>query len=90
MFRRAKGVFYYTDKETGLQKSLHTKSEAEAKRILAAKNQSADTPQLNRAMAKTYASAVSPELMTRTWAAVMQAYADIPNNRQGTLQSPFV
>ena len=47
----------------------------EAKRLVAAKNQASDTPQLNRAMAKVYASATSPELMTRTWTEVMAAYA---------------
>jgi integrase len=46
-----------------------------AERLIVAMNQAADTPQLNRALAKVYASAASPHLMTRTWGEVMDAYA---------------
>jgi len=74
-FKRVNGVFYALDLQTQRQSSLSTRCEAEAKRLVAAKNQASDTPQLNRAMAKVYASATSPELMTRTWTEVMAAYA---------------
>ncbi len=61
-FKRVNGVFYALDLHTQRQTSLNTRIEDEAKRLVAAKNQAADTPQLNRAMAKVYASAASPEL----------------------------
>ena len=72
-FKRVNGVYYALDLQTQRQSSLSTRCEAEAKRLVAAKNQASDTPQLNRAMAKVYASATSPELMTRTWTEVMAA-----------------
>jgi hypothetical protein len=72
-FKRVNGVFYALDLQNQRQSSLSTRCEAEAKRLVAAKNQASDTPQLNRAMAKVYASATSPELMTRTWTEVMMA-----------------
>jgi integrase len=52
-------------------------------RLIAAKNQAADIPQLNRAMAKVYASAASPQLMERTWREVMDAYVNksVPTTR---------
>lgn len=74
-FKRVNGVYYALDLQSQRQSSLNTRCEAEAKRLVAAKNQASDTPQLNRAMAKVYASATSPELMTRTWTEVMTAYA---------------
>jgi chorismate mutase len=73
-FKRINGVFYSLDLQTQRQASLKTRSETEAIRLIAAKNQAAEVPQLNRAMAKVYASGSSPELMTRTWADVMDAY----------------
>jgi hypothetical protein len=68
-------MFYARDTETEKQQSLQTKNRTEGERLVAAMNQAADTPQLNRAMAKVYASAASPNLMTRTWGEVMEAYA---------------
>ncbi|HSI86564.1 MAG: hypothetical protein ACAI35_13965 [Candidatus Methylacidiphilales bacterium] len=40
---------------------------AEARGLLAAKNQAVEQPHLNRTMAKVYLSAESPELCIRTW-----------------------
>ena len=74
-FQRVNGVYYSVDLVTKRQSSLSTRVEDEAKRLIAAKNQAADTPMLNRAMAKVYASAASPELMERRWQEVMDAYA---------------
>lgn len=75
LFRRGNGVYYALEPASQRQTSLHTRSHAEATRLIAAKNQASDIPQLNRAMAKVYASAASPELMERTWQEVMDAYA---------------
>jgi integrase len=74
-FQRSNGVYYAVDLTNKRQTSLNTRVEDEAKRLIAAKNQAADTPMLNRAMAKVYASASSPELMERRWQEVMDAYA---------------
>jgi hypothetical protein len=82
-FQRVNGVYYALDLQTQRQTTLNTRVEDEAKRLIAAKNQAADTPQLNRAMAKVYASASSPELMERKWQAVMDAYVlkSVPTTR---------
>ena len=72
MFRRAGGNFYARDKITGRSESLGTSDRTQAKQLLAARNQAAAQPQLNRTMAKAYLSAKSPDLLTRTWADVME------------------
>ena len=74
MFRRAGGNFYTRDKITGHSESLETADRAVAKQLLTARNQAVAQPQLNRSMAKAYLSAKSPELLTRTWADVMEHY----------------
>jgi hypothetical protein len=67
MFRRGK-VFYCEDQTTGHQKSLGTKEEAEAEalRIVQAKNQSVAQPLMNLVMAKAYLTAQDPKMLTRT------------------------
>jgi integrase len=75
MFCRAGGNFYSRDKITGRSESLGTANRSEAKQLLAARNQAAAQPQLNRTMAKAYLSAKSPDLLTRTWADVMEHYS---------------
>src|SRR5271170_2573919 len=74
IFRRAGGNFYARDKVTGKSESLETANRAVAKQLLTARNQSVAQPQLNRSMAKAYLSAKSPDLLTRTWADVMEHY----------------
>ncbi len=75
MFCRAGGNFYSRDKITGWSESLGTADRTVAKQLLAARNQAAAQPQLNRTMAKAYLSAKSPDLLTRTWADVMEHYS---------------
>src|ERR1035441_9006709 len=75
MFRRAGGNFYTRDKITGHSESLETADRTVAKQLLAARNQAVAQPQLNRTMAKAYLSAKSPDLLTRTWADVMEHYS---------------
>jgi len=75
IFRRAGGNFYARDKITGRSESLGTSDRTQAKQLLAARNQAAAQPQLNRTMAKAYLSAKSPDLPTRTWADVMEHYS---------------
>jgi hypothetical protein len=74
IFRRAGGNFYARDKVTGKSESLETADRATAKQLLSARNQAVAQPQLNRSMAKAYLSAKSPELLTCTWADVMEHY----------------
>ncbi len=74
IFRRAGGSFYLRDKVTGKSESLKTADRGTATQLLVAKNQAVAQSQLNRTMAKAYLSAKSPELMTRTWAQVMDQY----------------
>lgn len=50
MFKRG-NVFYSEDCTTGQQKSLQTRDEAEAQRIIQAKNDAVNLPQMNLAMA---------------------------------------
>jgi integrase len=76
LYCRSNGMYYSYDCNTGKQKSLKTKNKDVADRLMAATNQASDTAQLNRALAKIYASGSSPELMTRTWSEVMDAYAE--------------
>jgi len=75
MFCRAGGNFYTRDKITGRSESLGTADRTVAKQLLAARNQASAQPQLNRTMAKAYLSAKSPDLLTRTWADVMEHYS---------------
>src|SRR5476651_33178 len=75
MFRRSGGNFYTRDKITGQSESLGTSGRSQAKQLLAARNQAVSQPQLNRTMAKAYLSAKSPDLLTRTWADVMEHYS---------------
>ena len=74
MYRRGRGSFYVKDRVTGKAESLGTADRAQAQHLLAARNQAVIQPQLNRAMARTYLMAKSPELVTRTWAEVMEHY----------------
>jgi hypothetical protein len=66
MFRHG-SVYYCEDRATGRQKSLLTRDEAEAQRIIQAKNEAVKLPQMNLVMAKTYLSAQDPKMITRTW-----------------------
>ena len=59
MFRRSE-VYYCEDRTTRQQKSLRTRDEAEAERIIQAKNDAVKLPQMNLVMAKTYLAAPRP------------------------------
>lgn len=78
VFRRG-AVFYCEDRETGQQKSLRTRDEAEARRIVQAKNDAVTLPQMNLVMAKTYLSAQNPKMITRTWADVLARFCERSN-----------
>ncbi len=70
MFRR--GSRYYVEHvETRQQTSLGTSNEAEALRLWAARNESAQSPALNLALARTYLSAHDQRMIERAWSGVM-------------------
>lgn len=79
VFQRG-AVFYCEDQTTGQQKSLRTREEAEARRIVQAKNDAVKLPQMNLVMAKTYLSAQDPKMIIRTWADVLARFCDRSNN----------
>lgn len=71
LFKRSK-FFYIEDTRTGRQISLHTTDRGEADRLLAAKNEAANTNSLALAVGQVYLSAIDPDLLTRTWADVIK------------------
>src|ERR1022692_2874849 len=79
MFRRG-SVYYGEDRTTGQQKSLRTRDEAEAERIIQAKNDAVKLPQMNLVMAKTYLAAQDPKMISRTWADVMERFCTRSND----------
>jgi len=78
LFRRGK-VFYFEDRETKLQKSLHTQDLGVARKIIQAKNDAINQPMMNLVMAKTFLAAQDPKLITRTWADVLERFCDRSN-----------
>jgi len=71
VFRRASGVWYIQDRETGEQHSLRTRKESEALRLLHARNEAHRQPGINIQMARAYLSAIDPAAANRTWQFVM-------------------
>jgi integrase len=63
-------MFYAEECGTRHRESLQTKNEAEARRLVAAKNQAASQPVFNMEMAKVYLRAHDPLLCERTWTTV--------------------
>jgi integrase len=75
------GTFYCEDTETGIRKSLLTKDEAEAERLVQHKNESLKNPEINRQIGMTYLSAADPMLCKRTWADVMAEVVQDKKNK---------
>jgi hypothetical protein len=59
--------------QTRHRESLQTKDEAEARRLIAAKNQAATQPIFNLEMAKMYLKAHDPQFCERTWSLASDA-----------------
>ena len=76
-FLRGNGTWYWQDSTTRKQGSLGTKDEAEADKLLGAKNESYKNPALNLALGKTYLAAHDPKLVSRTWAIAFDLWASI-------------
>lgn len=80
MFRRGRR-FYVEHVETRQQTSLGTSDEAEAIRLFAAKNEAAQAPRLNLALARTYLSAHDTRMIERTWTDVMSEIVERAKSR---------
>ena len=70
-FRRG-GIYYSQDSATGQQKSLRTRDEAEALRLISARNEAHRQPALNLHLARAYLTASDPAFVERTWQTVME------------------
>ncbi len=70
LFRR-NGVYYSQDSATGQQKSLRTREEAEAQKLVNARNEAHRQPVLNLHLARAYLAASDPAFVERTWQTVM-------------------
>ena len=84
IFRRASGLWYIEDCETRVQRSLRTRNETEAKRLLLAENEAHRQPAINIQIARAYLTASDPKLVTRTWQEVMEGLVALKagSNRQ--------
>ena len=71
LFRRG-GIYYCQDSATGQQKSLRTRDEAEALRLINARNEAQRQPTLNLHLARAYLTASDPAFVERTWQTVME------------------
>ena len=71
LFQRS-GVYYCEDTTTGKQMSLRTRDEADALRLLNAKNEALHQPAMNLQIAQVYLQHGDPALANRTWQSVME------------------
>ena len=76
-------AFYCVDTTTGKRTSLRTDSEAEARKIVEAKNQATRQPVLNLQIAKAYLAGSDSGITTRTW---QQAVEALTQTKQGANQ----
>jgi integrase len=74
------GIFYIEDTETGRRKSLGTKNEREAKRLVQHQNEALLNPTINRKIGLAYLGAADLQLTKRTWDDVMQ---DVIQDKSG-------
>src|SRR5580692_10279234 len=72
-------IYYCEDAETGQQRSLQTRDDEEASKLVQAKNEAVSRPEFNEHMAKTYLAMIDPLLLTRTWADVMARFENRKN-----------
>src|SRR5689334_11777251 len=75
--RGTSGVYYIEDTETGKRTSLETTDKQTAERLLNARREAEQQPQINLQIARTYMLASDPTMITRTWNEVMDAIIDI-------------
>ena len=73
LYQRA-GIFYLEDSLTKRQESLGTTNRQEAETLRATRNQAVTHPHANLTIGKAYLSAHDPQLVRRTWRAVMDDF----------------
>ena len=66
--------FYAVDRQTCCRESLGTDDRSTAKKLLAARNETARCANLNLAIGRTYLSAHDPALIGRKWSQVMEEF----------------
>ena len=71
LFRR-NGIYYSQDTASGQQKSLRTRDEGEALKLINARNEAHRQPVLNLHLARAYLTASDPAFVERTWQTVME------------------
>ena len=71
LFRR-NGIYYSQDTATGQQKSLRTRDETDALKLIHARNEAHRQPVLNLHLARAYLTASDPAFVERTWQTVME------------------
>ncbi len=74
------GMFYCKDTQTGSRTSLKTFDRKEAERLVFHKNEADGQPHINRRIGLAYLAAADPDLVRRTWRAVMD---DILKDKHG-------
>jgi len=74
LFRRRGGVYYAQNNSTGEQKSLKTKDEQEAARLLDVHNSTKQATALNLELAKAYLRTADPAIAIRTWQSTALAF----------------
>ncbi len=67
LFKKGNGYYFCEDRENGKQHSLRTKNEAEAVRLLNARNEAKLTPGFALHIAKAYLAAADPTVAKRKW-----------------------
>jgi integrase len=87
LYRRScSGRFYIHDSVTGKQESLGTAERIEAERLLHSKNEADRQPAINLQIARAYLAAGDPDIMTRTWQAVMD---ELVKAKQGSTRERY-
>jgi len=71
LFRGKSGCYFVENIATKKQSSLRTRDEAEARRLLFAKNEAHREPMVCLQMARAYLTAADPVMKDRTWTTVM-------------------
>ena len=89
----ARWNLFSQDSATGQQKSLRTRDEAEALKLINASNEAHRQPVLNLHLARAYLTASDPAFVERTWQTVMEQLQargkDSSRERYGSVfQSP--
>ncbi|MCW5556180.1 MAG: hypothetical protein KIS67_29005, partial [Verrucomicrobiae bacterium] len=88
LYRRTKtGVFYLHDGDTGKQESLGTRDRAEAKTLLATRNEAVRQPHLNLQIARAYLAASDPASTKRTWQVPLE---ELAKTKSGTTHDRWI